>query len=45
MKERKAPNQKPSQKDIKNKKILEMSNLIMQRNIDVYRKLAVNDQN
>jgi len=31
---------KPTQKEINDKKILEMSNLIIQRNIDAYKELA-----
>jgi hypothetical protein len=36
----KQPAKKQTAKEKKNKEILAMSNLIMQRNIDVYRKLA-----
>ena len=36
---------KSTKKADKDKKIIEQSNLIMQRNIDVYKRLAANDQN
>jgi len=39
MKTKNTPKKEPNKKD-KDKKILEMSNLLLQRNIDVYRKLA-----
>jgi len=40
MKTRQTPRKKPEKKQTSKEEIIQMSNLILQRNIDVYRELA-----
>jgi len=44
MKTKRPAAKKPTSKQEKDKRILEMSNLILQRNIDAYKELAAYDK-